>query len=570
MNKIGKYKILKKIGEGGMATVYKGLQVSLNRPVAIKVLSKKVSGNSEIVDRFNRESLIIAHLTHSNIIHVIDRGITAKGMPYFIMDFVERTDLAKIIEEGSYNINQKLNVIIQVCKALSYAHKNGVIHRDIKPANILIDSEENVLVADFGIAQFYDKETGDEQLTREGVALGTLAYMSPEQKTSFRTITASSDLYSLGVMMYELFTNSKPLGRFKSPSEVNPEIPEPLSELILKCLEPEPSDRFSSADEIKDQLLELLQGAHIRDTQKREAVRSIAKMEDIFDLLDIIKEHKFGAIYLFRHKIKGQLMVVKKYNGPLGGFKEAKLLTSLRHKNIVDIYGVSGSENLYIMVMEYMSGGSLADRLLRPHSWMEVLEIAKGVCEGLSFAHKNRIIHGNLRPSNILISESGEVKITDFGLNEHYTDDAGKSNWYNVSENPKSNRTDILAAGIIFYEMLIGSIPDWNEGRLNSHEQFESLPPNLKGMMSKMLSREPENRQRSFDEVLDNINDIIETQKPVPGKADKKKPRFLSRILLLFALIFTAAGAYLFVTGKYTYYLDVLRQLLNNLTSLQF
>jgi len=92
--------------------------------------------------------------------------------------------------------------------------KNGVIHRDIKPANILIDSEENVLVADFGIAQFFDEYTGDEQLTREGVVMGSLDYMSPEQKTSFRSITASSDLYSLGVVMYDLFADSKPLGRF--------------------------------------------------------------------------------------------------------------------------------------------------------------------------------------------------------------------------------------------------------------------------------------------------------------------------------------------------------------------
>ena len=582
MNKIDKYKILKKIDAGGMAVVYKGLQVSLNRPVAIKVLSKKLSKNTEIVERFNRESLIIARLSHPNIIHVIDRGITSKGMPYFIMDFVEGADIAKRIKEKSYNINQKLNVIIQVCKALSYAHKNGVIHRDIKPANILIDSEENVLVADFGIAQFFDEYTGDEQLTREGVVMGSLDYMSPEQKTSFRSITASSDLYSLGVVMYDLFADSKPLGRFKPPSVVNPEIPDPLSKVILKCLEPDPSDRFSSADEIKDQLLELLQGAHIRDTQKREVIRGIAKMEDIFDLLDIIKEHKFGAVYLFRHKAKGELMVVKKYSGPLGGFKEAKLLTSLKHKNIVNIYGASGSEDLYIIVMEHISGGSLADRLLRHYAWIEVLETAKGICEGLSFAHKNRIIHGNLRPSNILISESGEIKITDFGLNEHYANDADKSNWFNVFENPKSHKTDIFAAGVIFYKMLTGSIPNWNENRLIPNEKLESLPPNLKSMISKMLSREPENRQKSFDEVLDSINDIIETHEresakianikgtPVPIKAEKKKLSFFFRALLLFALLFAAAGAYLFYTGKQTYYLDLLRQLLDNLTSLKF
>ncbi len=574
MTKIGKYKILNKIGVGGMATVYKGLQISLNRNVAIKVLSKKLSDNSEIVERFNRESLIIARLTHPNIIHVIDRGITSKGMLYFIMDFVEGTDIAKIIKETDYyDINQKLNVIIQVCKALAYAHKNGVIHRDIKPANILIDSERNVLVADFGIAQFFDDDSEGDQLTRQGVVLGTLAYMSPEQKTSFGNLTASSDLYSLGVVMYELFTGTKPLGNFRSPSVVNPKIPDILSDIILKCLEPEPSNRFSSADELKDQLLGLLQGAHIQDTQKREVARGIAKMEDIFDLLDIIKEHKFGAVYLFRHKAKGQLMVVKKYSGPLGGLKEAKLLTSLKHNNIVNIYGASGSEDLYIVVMDYISGGSLADRLVRLYSWMEVLEKAKGVCEGLSYAHKNRIIHGNLRPSNILISESGEVKIADFGLNEHYANDADKSNWYNIFENPKSLRTDILSAGVIFYKMLTGSIPVWNEDRIIPHEQFESIPANLQDMIFMMLSRKPENRQRNFDEVLDQLNDIIKTYEkettnklkitktPAPPKRGKKKMKLFFQTLLFLLLLFAMAGAYLFYTGKHIYYLDLLYQL---------
>jgi serine/threonine-protein kinase len=574
VTKIGKYKILNKIGVGGMATVYKGLQISLNRNVAIKVLSKKLSDNSEIVERFNRESLIIARLTHPNIIHVIDRGITSKGMLYFIMDFVEGADIAKIIKETDYyDINQKLNVIIQVCKALAYAHKNGVIHRDIKPANILIDSERNVLVADFGIAQFFDDDSEGDQLTRQGVVLGTLAYMSPEQKTSFGNLTASSDLYSLGVVMYELFTGTKPLGNFKSPSVVNLKIPDILSDIILKCLEPEPSNRFSSADELKDQLLELLQGAHIQDTQKREVAREIAKMEDIFDLLDIIKEHKFGAVYLFRHKSKGQLMVVKKYSGPLGGLKEAKLLTSLKHNNIVNIYGASGSEDLYIVVMDYISGGSLADRLVRLYSWMEVLETAKGVCEGLSYAHKNRIIHGNLRPSNILISESGEVKIADFGLNEHYANDADKSNWYNIFENPKSLRTDILSAGVIFYKMLTGSIPVWNEDRIIPHEQFESIPANLQDMIFMMLSRKPENRQRNFDEVLDQLNDIIKTYEkettnklkttktPASPKKDKKKMKLFFQTLLFLLLLFAMAGAYLFYTGKHIYYLDLLYQL---------
>ena len=116
MKKIGNYEVLKKTGEGGMASVYKGRQVSLNRPVAIKVLSEKLTENKEIVERFNREALIIARLTHSNIIHVIDRGVV-NGRYYFVMGFVEGTDLSSIIKKGNYDTNKKIDVIIQVCKA---------------------------------------------------------------------------------------------------------------------------------------------------------------------------------------------------------------------------------------------------------------------------------------------------------------------------------------------------------------------------------------------------------------------------------------------------------------------
>lgn len=181
---------------------------------------------------------------------------------------MEGTDLSSIIKKGNYDTNKKVDVIIQVCKALSFAHKNGIIHRDIKPENILINSEGDALVSDFGIAQLFDKQ----QVTSDGTVMGTIAYMSPEQKVSARNVTSASDIYSLGVVMYEMFTGTKPLGRFKIPSEINSSIPKQLENAMLKCLETKPEDRFKLADDLKDQLLEILQGAHIEKTQKDRAL----------------------------------------------------------------------------------------------------------------------------------------------------------------------------------------------------------------------------------------------------------------------------------------------------------
>src|SRR3990167_5156772 len=173
------YQVQERIGHGGMATVYKGVQQSLNRPVALKVLRKKLLDRSEVKARFEMESLIIARLKHPNIIDVIDRGITIKGQPYFVMQYVEGDDLKTLIKKDELSMVRRIHIAMQICKALAYAHDNEIIHRDIKPANVLIDRQFNAYVLDFGIAHFCEK-TGEQndtaQQTRVGTVMGTAAY----------------------------------------------------------------------------------------------------------------------------------------------------------------------------------------------------------------------------------------------------------------------------------------------------------------------------------------------------------------------------------------------------------
>lgn len=553
MKTIGQYQILEKVGEGGMASVFRGLQPSLNRSVAIKFLSHKLVGDSTIVERFNRESLIIARLAHPNIIHIIDRGISEDGMPYFVMDFVDGTTLAKLRKEVGFDMNRKLEIIIQVCKALSYAHKNGVVHRDIKPANILIDAEGNALVSDFGIAQFYAEGEEEDELTSEGVVMGTYAYMSPEQKNGSKNVTASSDLYSLGAMMYELFTGKKPEGHFKLPSELNADVPKLLDEVVLKTLEANPEDRYKTADEVKDQLLKILQGAHIRDTQKERALEGIAKKEDRFALLDVIKETQYGAVYLFEDKTDNQLMVMKKCKSNRERLFNKKIMTTLKHSNIVNIYGISEERKTLTIVMEYISGGNLKDRLVQKHTWQEALEIGRVLCEALNFAHKNYVIHGNLRPSNVLIDESGVVKISDFGLEEHYAMPGNEVNWYSPPGEKRNAQADIYAVGAIIYEMVTGSPPIWKDGKPVSHEEFRLLPWDLWPMVSRMISRQRETRFRNFDEVIQSIDQLLKDGekdeltrirvKLKTGK-NKKKGYRLTFFLIFFFLVLLGSYAY--------------------------
>jgi len=548
MASVGQYKIVEKIGEGGMAAVFRGIQPSLNRSVAIKFLSHKLVEENTIVERFNRESLIIARLSHPNIIHVIDRGITEKGMPYFVMDFVEGTNLAALMKEADFDLNRKLDIIIQVCKALSYAHKNGVVHRDIKPANILIDKEGNALVSDFGIAQFYQEGEDEDELTREGMVMGTPAYMSPEQKSGSKNVTAASDLYSLGVMMYQLFTGKKPEGNFKPPSSYDPSLPKQLDQIVAKCLETDPNDRYKSADEIKNHLLSLLQGSHISDTQKERALESVSKAESRFVLLDVIKETEFGGVYLFQDKTDDQLLVVKKCRRSREVLLYKKLMTTLKHPNIVNIYGISEQRGSLNIVMEYVSGGNLKDRLVQKHTWQETIQLVRVVCDALSFAHKHHVIHGNLRPSNILIDEAGGVKISDFGLEEHYLG-REEVNWYSVPGEKRTAQTDIYAVGAIIYEMITGVPPLWNDGKLVRHDEFRLLPWDLWPMISKMLSRQREGRYRNFDEVIRVIDLLVSEAEDADRthiRTERKKSS-KGKIIFSTALIFLVllVGAYL-------------------------
>jgi len=189
------YSGLSKIGEGGMAFIYRGIQDSLDRPVAIKILTNELEDHDEARHRFERESVIIARLNHPNIIHVIDRGINTDGLPYFVMEYIDGLDLSNAVQAMQLDHYNKMSIIIQLLKVLSYAHKNNVIHRDIKPDNILLDEDCNIKILGFGIAQFYDEKSQITERTLHGTVMGTYNYMPPEQRSSAGNVTAKSDIY---------------------------------------------------------------------------------------------------------------------------------------------------------------------------------------------------------------------------------------------------------------------------------------------------------------------------------------------------------------------------------------
>lgn len=247
--------ILGLIGCGGMGAVYRARQRGLERVVALKILPFHLSRDAGFAERFAREARALARLNHPNIVDVYDLG-QAGQIYYFLMEFVDGVNLRQLLEAHKLTPTDALALLPQICEALEYAHGEGVIHRDIKPENILIDQKGRVKIADFGLSKLLGKEALGVQLTLPGHVLGTMHYMAPEQYENPLTADHRADIYSLGVVFYEMLTGELPLGRFARPSE-KAAVDSRLDDLVLRTLEKDPQRRYQHASELRFQLADI-------------------------------------------------------------------------------------------------------------------------------------------------------------------------------------------------------------------------------------------------------------------------------------------------------------------------
>ncbi len=255
---LGQYQIGARIGRGGMASVYRARQLSMDRDVAIKIISGERSGNPEFMARFEREARVIAHLQHPHILPVIDFGRSGEHV-YLVMRLAEGGALSDRIAQDGLTLRQVARFVEQIASALEYAHLRGVIHRDLKPNNVLLDELDNAYLTDFGIAKLLAGSTSSN-LTSTGAVMGTPAYMAPEQWRS-EPVDARTDLYALGVILYELLIGAPPFHAdtpfgmmFKHveeapppPCRINPALPDRLERVLLCALAKNPARRYASA-----------------------------------------------------------------------------------------------------------------------------------------------------------------------------------------------------------------------------------------------------------------------------------------------------------------------------------
>jgi len=287
-DEIGPYKITEQLGAGGMATVYKAYHARLDRNVAIKVMHATFLQNDAFVARFEREARIVARLEHPNIVPIYDYSEVEK-QPYLVMKFIEGQTLKDVLRESSLPQDEILRLMTAVAHALDYAHKQGVLHRDIKPSNIIIDQRGNPYLTDFGLARLL--QAGESTMSAD-VMLGTPHYISPEQASGSTELDARTDIYSLGVVLYELLTGRVPYAgntpyaivhdHVYTPvprtSEVNPGISPQIENVLLKALEKKPADRYATASEMLDALRSAVSGSAQSQTASAAQVESKPKI----------------------------------------------------------------------------------------------------------------------------------------------------------------------------------------------------------------------------------------------------------------------------------------------------
>src|SRR5918911_2966864 len=281
----GRYRILRKLGTGGMANVYLAEDEVLGRRVAIKILNDRHAGDDQFVERFRREAKNAAGLSHPNIVSIYDRG-EAEGTYYIAMEYLDGRSLKElIVSRGAAPVKVAIDYARQILAAVRFAHRHGIVHRDIKPHNVLVDAEGRLKVTDFGIAR-----AGASQMTEAGSIIGTAQYLSPEQAKG-APVDQTSDLYSVGVLLYELLTGTAPFSGDtpveiamkhlssvpEPPSAHRADIPHDLDLVVMRALAKDPSERYQSAEEFDADLARVARGATVSPATEEAATAIISR-----------------------------------------------------------------------------------------------------------------------------------------------------------------------------------------------------------------------------------------------------------------------------------------------------
>jgi len=447
------YELLAELGRGGMGVVYRARQVSLKRLVALKLIRDGALAGPQQRARFRIEAEAAARMRHANIVAIHEVG-EHQGQPYFAMELVDGPSLEKILAGQPQPVPQAAELLRTLALAVEHAHAQNVVHRDLKPANILLQMDDGRLpmenqhvgatlqaaipkITDFGLAKRLDSES--TAWTQEGAVLGTPSYMAPEQAAGLTgAIGPATDVYALGAILYEMLTGRPPFladswqqaieqvlhEEPQPPARLRADVPPDLETICLKCLEKEPVGRYASAGELANDLGRFLDGKPVAAVPlgARERLARLAA-RDGYQLLDEIGRGPRSCVYRARYGTLSQPVALKVFHAGVCTRQdwEARLQRNadswvgLGHPHIVPVQRGGWWDGAPYVALEYVPHGSLATRLAgRPYPVQEALRLVEQVAEIVSYIHRQGIVHGNLKPSNVLFAADGIPRVSDF------------------------------------------------------------------------------------------------------------------------------------------------------------
>jgi serine/threonine protein kinase len=541
--RLGNFRIDRLLGRGGMGQVYAGYDLNLERPVALKVIDTRHRENASYGQRFLREARAIATCRHEHIVQIYAAG-DQDGLHFFAMEYIEGEDLGVILRRAATRGEllaqaEVLRIGRALAGALDYAHAKGIIHRDVKPANVMIARDGRVVLMDFGLALDVDRGS-------IGEVFGSAHYIAPEQARRSSEAVPQSDLYALGVILYELLTGSVP---FDDPSATsvavqhltlppppprtrNPALSPAIETVLLTALSKAPAERYQTGAE----LIAALAAALPQAAPPTALLPSLLRTDSLTgqQLGDYVLEAPLGRggmahIYRGRDVRLQRQVAIKVIDTPFREdtvyttrfTREAQAIAQLEHPHIVRLYQYGDADGLLYMAMEYVDGITLDGRIRQERASgrtmppAEALALLRPICAALDYAHRQGVIHRDVKPANILIDQQGRPVLADFGL-ALLTDIGTRGEIFGtphymapeqaISSANVTPQSDLYAVGVMLYELLTGQVPfdDPDPLAVAMQQMTEPPPPPrqiapaitpaLEGVILRALVKDPAGR----------------------------------------------------------------------------
>jgi serine/threonine protein kinase len=550
------YEIVEELGRGGMGVVYKATQLAARRLVALKMIRDGALAGPQHRVRFRIEIEAAARCQHPNLVRLYEVG-EYNGLPFFSMEYAERGSLSRHLAGRPLPMREAVELVRTLAGAVQYAHEKKIVHRDLKPANVVLTADGRPLITDFGLAKRLDSDTA---VTFSEAILGTASYMAPEQAEGrTREVGPPVDIYALGAILYEVLTGRPP---FRSddwhatvwqvindepepPTRLRPDVPLELESVCLKCLEKEPARRYANAADLADDLGRFLAGESVLAAPPSEWERQARWARQIgFEIEDVLTYGVRDVLYRARQIHNKRDVALKVITAPGQADpavvarlqREAETVARLDHANIVRIYSSGEQHGRTWLAFEYVAGGDLIERFVdRPQPPREAAALVRCLAEAMHYAHQRGILHCALKPSNVLLTEDGVPKITNFGLGI-------------LRDEPKAERrpafrrlpsymapelvdggdvgpaADLYALGAILYKLLTGGPPFLGKTIVETREQVRSqMPPApsrvqsgvpvvLDDICARCLAKAPSERYPSAAALADELARFLSGQ----------------------------------------------------------